>query len=210
MKEFSGQDLSDISRVLVDMGNPLTNTVAGRVNLADNLQANGHITDPDQYIMVLTTGRYEPVVQGKQAEMLLIKAENEKLADGLTQRAVLTDQHMQHIQEHKVILASPEVRDDPNSPVVQATLDHISQHIAILSNPDNATLLALLNQTPLQSAAPAPVQGTGDQLNATNPAVATAENIQQPNMPKPPANTAPGTADLINEQSATAPRPAVA
>lgn len=207
LKEFTGQDLSDISRVLVDMGNPLTNTTAGRVNLADNLQANGHISDPDQYIMVLTTGRFEPVVQGKQAEMLLIKAENEKLADGVPQRAVLTDNHLQHINEHKVILASPEVRDDPNSPAVLSTLAHIQEHMNLMQDPANAQLLMLLGQQPL-APSPAPVQGPGEMLNPTNPAVATAENIQQPNMPKPPENTNPDTAALINEQSAIAPRPA--
>lgn len=207
MREFSGQDLSDISRVLVDMGNPLTNTTAGRVNLADNLQANGYISNPDQYIMVLTTGRFEPVTQDKQSELLLIKSENEKMADGVPQRAILTDKHVQHINEHKVILASPEVRDDPNSPVIQATLSHIQEHIALLSDPANATLLMLLGQEPLQMA-PAPIEGTGDMLNPTNPTVASAENVRQPNMPKPPANTNPETAGAIEEQMATAPRPA--
>lgn len=208
LREFSGQDLSNISRVLVDMGNPLTNTTAGRVNLADNLQANGHIADPDQYIMVLQTGRYENLVQGKQAELLLIKAENEKLQDGIPQRAVVTDQHLQHINEHKVILASPEARANPNSPQVVATLSHIQEHIQLLSDPANATLLTLLNQQPLQMA-PAPAEtGLGDAMSPQNPAVATAENIQPPNMPKPPANTAPETAQMIDEQMATLPRPA--
>ncbi len=211
MREFTGQDLSDISRVLVDMGNPLTNTTAGRVNLAEALQAAGHISDPDQYILVLTTGRFEPVIQGKQAEQLLIKAENEKLADGIAQRAVLTDKHLQHINEHTVILASPEVRDDPNSPAVVETLAHIAEHMAILQDPANAQLLTLMGQQPLQPPlAPAPVQGLGDALSPVNPAVATAENIQPPNMPNPPANSTPETAAAINEQMETLPRPSAA
>lgn len=210
LREFTGQDLSDVSRVLVDMGNPLTNTTAGRVNLADTLQANGHIVDPNQYIMVLTTGRFEPVVHGTQAQQLLIKAENEKLADGIPQRALLTDNHIEHIKEHAVIMASPEVRDDPNGPVAVDTLDHMKQHMDILMDPANAMLLSLLGQ---QSLAPAPAPGGGDasaMLNPTNPAVATAENIQQPNMPKPPMNSSPEVASAIEEQSAIAPRPAVA
>lgn len=208
MREFTGQDLSDISRVLVDMGNPLTNTTAGRVNLAEALQAAGHISDPDQYILVLTTGRFEPVIQGKQAELLLIKAENEKLADGVAQRALLTDKQLQHINEHAVILASPEVRDDPNSPAVQATLAHIQEHMDILQNPANAQLLILMGQQPLPPPlAPAPVQGIGAALSPVPPVVATAENIKPPNMPNPPANSTPQTAAAINEQMATLPRP---
>lgn len=205
LRQFTGEDLSKISRVLVDMGNPLTNTTAGRVNLAEQLQTNGYISDPDQFIMVLTTGRYEPVLQGKQSEMLLIKAENEALADGREQTALKTDQHLQHINEHKVILASPEARENPE--ILRITLDHIDQHVALLQDPMNATLLALLNQQSL-APAPAPVEGLGDMMNPTNPAVATAENIKQPNMPNPPQNTSPETAQMINEQMETLPRPA--
>src|SRR5690606_32152609 len=37
MKNFKGSDLDAIKRVTVDMGNPLTRTTAGKVNLADTM-----------------------------------------------------------------------------------------------------------------------------------------------------------------------------
>jgi hypothetical protein len=202
MKEFSGQDLGAINRVTVDMGNPLTRTTAGKENLANNYLEKGMIDNPDQYIQVINTGRLEPVIEGKQAELLLIKSENEMLAEGKQQRALITDQHAQHILEHKTVLASPEVRQDPNSPIIQATLTHIQEHIEFLKTADPA-LLALIHQ---QSMMPPPMPpqngGTGEMLDGAPPVVKQAQGVQQPNMPKPPQGTDPHSADVIQNQGA--------
>lgn len=202
MREFSGQDLSGISRVTVDMGNPLTRTTAGKENLANNYLEKGMIDNPDQYIQVINTGRLEPVIEGKQAELLLIKSENEMLADGQPQRALITDQHAQHILEHKTVLASPEVRMDPNSPIIQATLMHIQEHINFLKTADPA-LLALIHQT---SMAPPPMPpqngGTSEMLDGAPPVVKQAQGVEGPNMPAPPQGTDPQSADVIQNQGA--------
>lgn len=202
MREFSGQDLSGISRVTVDMGNPLTRTTAGKENLANNYLEKGMIDNPDQYIQVINTGRLEPVIEGKQAELLLIKSENEMLADGQPQRALITDQHAQHILEHKTVLASPEVRMDPNSPIIQATLTHIQEHINFLKTADPA-LLALIHQT---SMAPPPMPpqngGTSEMLDGAPPVVKQAQGVEGPNMPAPPQGTDPQSADVIQNQGA--------
>lgn len=203
MKEFSGKDLDLINRVLVDMGNPLTRTTAGKVNLADSLAERNMIDNPDQYIQVVTTGRLEPVIEGKQAELLLIKAENEALAEGTPQVALITDQHSQHILEHKTVLANPEVRQDPNSgPIVKATLEHIQEHINFLQT-GNPALLALIHQ---QSMAPQmPPQGggsgTANMLDATPPGEKAAADVKQPNMPSPPPGTDAQSAAVIQSQN---------
>jgi hypothetical protein len=195
MKEFSGNDLSAINRVMVDMGNPMTRTTAGKVNLAEQMMNFNLIENPDQYIQVITTGRLEPVIQGKQAELLLIKAENEKLADGIPQRALVTDQHSQHILEHKTVLASPEVRQDPNSPVIAATLAHIQEHIELLKTAD-PTLLALIHQQSAAAPGGQPPQA-GQMMEPTNPA---GNMPSMPNMPSPPEGTDPNSAAIIKAQ----------
>ncbi len=197
MKEFVGEDLGSINRVLVDMGNPMTNTVAGRVNLADTLLEKNMIDDPDQYITVITTGRWEPAIQGKQSEMLLIKAENEGLADGIPQRVIITDNHVQHINEHKSVLANTEARQDPNSPMMQATLQHIQEHINALRTGD-PTLLALIHQHSLQPVPQAP--SPAPELNAANPVQQQANGVKMPRLPKPPQGTDQRSAEIINMQ----------
>lgn len=198
MKQFSGDDLGNINRVLVDLGNPLTNMTSGKLNLADQLLERGMIEDPDQYIQVLTTGRLEPVIQGKQMELRLIQAENEKLSDGVPVRAIITDQHAQHILEHKCVMASPEARENPNDPIVVNTLNHIQEHINFLNVADPA-LLALIHQ---QSLAPMmPPQGApGQSMNPATPAAQEAQNVELPQMPSPPAGTDPRSAEIIESQ----------
>jgi hypothetical protein len=201
MAQFTGDDLDMINRVTVDMGNPMTRTTAGKVNLAEQFMANGFVENPDQYIQVVTTGRLEPVIEGKQAELLLIKSENENLADGQPQRALITDQHAEHILEHKTVLASPEVRQDPNSPIVAATLEHIQEHINFLKTADPA-LLALIHQQSLMPPALPPGQdgGTADMIDPTSPVQKEAQDVQQPNMPNPPQGADPASAALIEGQ----------
>lgn len=193
MKEFTGESLDAIKRVTVDMGNPLTQTTAGKVNLADSLMERNMIENPDQYIQVITTGRLEPVIEGKQAELLLIKSENEMLAEGQTQRALITDAHAQHILEHKTVLASPEIRQDPNSPIIAATLAHIQEHINFLRTADPALLSMINQQSMMQPTAPPQDGGTGEMLEG-GPQMPEA---QMPNMPKAPQGTDPVSKEMI-------------
>lgn len=198
MKEFTGDDLDAINRVMVDMGNPMTRTTAGKVNLADQMMQHNLIDNPDQYIQVVTTGRLEPIIEGKQAELLLIKGENEKLADGVQVPVIITDQHSQHILEHKTVLASPEARQDPK--ILQATLAHIQEHINALKSGD-PTLLALVHQQSIAPPQPQGPQGSPAQaMNATPPVVQQAQGVKQPNMPNPPAGADAQSAALIKGQ----------
>ncbi len=203
MKEFKGSDLNAIQRVSVDMGNPMTRTTAGKVNLADALLDKGMVENADQYIQVITTGRLEPVIEGKQANLLLMKGENEMLADGKPQRALITDYHAKHILEHSIVMANPEIRQDPNNPIVAVALEHIQEHIDFLNSPGYQMMAQSLgHQITVPPAQPGqPPQaggGTGNMLNAAPPVAQQAAGVQMPNMPSPPANAAPEDADTIN------------
>ncbi len=203
MRSFSGKDLSQINRVMVDMGNPMTRTTAGKVNLADAYLEKNLIENPDQYIQVVNTGRLEPVIEGKQANLLLIKGENEGLADGKPQRALVTDNHAKHILEHTTVLANPEIRADPNNPIVQVTLAHIQEHMDMAQNPANQALMAMLHQEPAMAPPPAPgAPGqVGAMMNAAPPVVQQAQGVNLPNMPGPPQGADPQSAGIINAQA---------
>lgn len=163
MKEFKGDDLSSINRVIVDVGNPLAKTTAGRVQMAEQMLQMGLIKDPNQYITVMNTGRLDVTTEGTQTELLLIKGENEKLMNGEQVQALAIDDHKQHIMEHKAILSDPDLRRD--EALAGIVLNHIQEHIQLLktSDPD---LLMLLGQQPLQSApgpqGPPPQGGPGE------------------------------------------------
>jgi protein-tyrosine-phosphatase len=194
MKQFTGKDLKLINRVVVDMGNPLSRTTSGRVNLAETLLKNSLVKTPEQYIQVLTTGRLEPVIEGDQAKLLNIKAENEDLADGKSVPVVVTDQHQLHIQEHTVVLASPEARRNPK--LIQIVTDHLQEHINIWKS-TSPELLQLLGMQPAPAA-----PTVAPMMNPTNPLTQAADKVNMPGMPNPPKGTDQASADIINQMKA--------
>src|SRR5690606_3929904 len=53
LQEFSGEDLSAVNRVVVDVTNPLSRTLSGRLEMAkDLLSIPGAIRSPEQYQQV--------------------------------------------------------------------------------------------------------------------------------------------------------------
>jgi hypothetical protein len=148
LKEFKGEDLDMIDRVVVDMGNPMSKTLAGRLQIADNLVERGLVDNPDQYLQVMETGRIDPLLEGKTSEIMNIRGENEKLTTGEGVSAIYTDNHWLHIKEHKNVLSSPDSRQVQE--VVVSTLTHINEHINLLRTTDPGILM-ILGQQPIPS-----------------------------------------------------------
>jgi hypothetical protein len=150
LKEFTGDMINDINRVVVDVGNPLARTTAGRVQMAEQLLQMGLIKNPQQYFMIMNTGKLDPMYEADMSEILLIKKENEFLLEGKQVTAALLDAHRQHIMEHKATASDPELRLNPE--LISNLYDHIQQHIDFLRTAD-ADLLQLIGETPLNDPA---------------------------------------------------------
>lgn len=148
LQEFTGDMIKDIKRVVVDVGNPLARTTAGRVQMADQLMQNKLIKNPNQYFMVIETGRIDSMIEGDISDLLLIKRENEWLMDGKEVFASPLDQHRMHIMEHRCVVNDPELRQNPE--LLARVQDHIQEHIDMLRNVD-PDLLMLINEQPLQN-----------------------------------------------------------
>ncbi len=158
LKEFTGESISAINRVVVDVGNPLSRTIAGRVQMAEQLLQMKLLKSPEQYMQILNTGKLESAMEGEMSELLLIKSENEKMLDGENPITSPLDQHRLHIQEHKAVLADPELRNDQM--MVRNVMDHISQHLDMLRNTD-PDLLNLIGEQPLAPIGGNPATGNG-------------------------------------------------
>ena len=196
MKEFSSKDIDSISRVVVDVGNALSQSTAGRVEMANNLIQMGLITKPEQYFSVMNTGKLETMTEDQTDQNLLVKKENEMLLDGEEVIAVATDSHSLHIRMHKAVLDDPDLRKDPD--LVARTTAHIMEHINLLreTQPDLLTLmgeqpLSPVGGTPVAPGTVAPEQvpagaPTPDPLMA-NPQAQSLDPMQNANLPAPPA-----------------------
>jgi hypothetical protein len=182
MKEFKGNDLENVNRVIVDMGNPLSKTTAGKIQIADTLLQYGFVKNPDMYFSVLQNGRLDSIMDPVQRQLMLIAQENESLSDGNNPPVLMTDNHSMHIQEHKQLLDSPEARNNPDLVVV--VLAHIQEHINQLRTGDK-DLFAILGmqnlppQTPDQSNIPGVTQGA-----SINPMEQVTGSL--PNLPRNP------------------------
>jgi len=191
-KEFTGDDLSQVNRVIVDMGNPLANTTAGKIQLAQDLIQYGIIKSPEQFFTVLNTGNLNTLTEYQQNELLLIRGENEKLAEGKEVIAIAVDQHILHIKEHKGVLSDPDLRMDAD--LVSKVTSHIDEHIELLRQTDPG-LLSIIGEQPLgpEAGTPPNMDAPGQNLNQAPvqgaPAGSPMEQmppVNMPNMPEPP------------------------
>jgi hypothetical protein len=198
LEEFKGEDLQLVNRVQVDVANPLTKTLAGKVQLADSMVERGWIKNPQQYDMVMETGNLDYADEADIKELYQMRSENEIMMSGGKPIAIITDSHLQHIQEHKAVLASPESRKDPM--IVKSVTEHLMEHINLLRTGD-PVLLQMLGQQPVAPAKPSgpqqppqqPQRGPGqpppqaaDIAPAGNMATDMAATINNPRMPTNP------------------------
>lgn len=205
MQEFTGDDLNAVTRVIVDAGNALAQTTAGRSEMATQMMQMNLIKTPEEYLSVINTGKLETMTESQNKQLLLIRAENERLTDGKVDvMAVLTDDHNLHIREHQAVLADPDLRMDVE--LVDRTLGHIQEHINILSDPNVAAILMQMGQQPI--APPMPPMPPGAEGAPADPNAAPAPEApgpQDPNLMNDPAALAP---DLQAQMAGELPQPA--
>jgi hypothetical protein len=190
MGEFSGQDLSNISRVIVSAGNPATRSEAGKLQIAQDLMAKGLIKDANQYFEVLATGELDPMTEGPEAENMLIIKENEQLRRAIPQVAAPWDNHANHINQHFVIMMDPALRQKQNDPVFAAVMQHIMSHAQFLfpgiQAPTDPRLMGLMgNNVQGPPAPPQPQQPTPQPVANPMPAAGPTGGPSAP-APRPP------------------------
>jgi len=156
MVDFKGDDLDTINRVIVDAGNALANSTAGKVQMAEQLLQMKLISTPEQYLEVMNTGKLSSMTKGDMDELTLIRKENEKLLTGQTEvLAVWSDKHSLHIRIHRAVLADPEMRVT-NPDLIERASAHIQEHINLLQTTD-PNALALIGEQPLGPSSGTPV-----------------------------------------------------
>lgn len=125
IKAFKGSDLDKVERITIDLGNPLSQTLAGRAEQADKLLQHGLLTTPQEYLTVVETGQMSPAVKAVDTMLQLVHQENDDLLRGIVPNVLPSDNDQIHMQEHNILYNDPEIRRDPNRLAV------IDQHIAM-------------------------------------------------------------------------------
>lgn len=121
------------------------NTLAGKVNMAENLIQYGKVS-PSDYMSVIQTGKLEAATDKTNSEMLLIRSENEGFLAGEPQIVVDLDDHALHINEHKALINDRTLRKNPE--LLRLVLEHINEHKVALQQVD-PMLLQITGQQPI-------------------------------------------------------------
>lgn len=182
LEEFTADDLNLVDRVLVDMGSPFMNTAAGRLEMAKYYTEQGWITDHQQFMMMATTGQMKLLYEGQQSEMMLIRAENEQLMKGINPPVMITDNILRHLEEHKVVLNSPEARKNPK--IALSTTNHMNEHLKLWRG--------YIDEV------------TGQMVPGIDPDLAALLGLPPPPMMAPPGMT-PNPQGLLPDQGSGAP-----
>jgi len=180
LKKFTGDDVNKINRVIVDMGNPLSRTTAGRVQMAEQMLQMKLLKNPEQYFQVVNTGRLDAAYEGDMSDLLLIKLENEMMLEGEDPIVSPIDRHAIHIIEHRAVINDPDLRKNPA--LVKIVMDHIEEHVNALET-TKPQLLQLIGEQPLTPPETPPSPG-GPEGTPVVPA-ASLENSPMPEMMSP-------------------------
>lgn len=131
---FSKNKISKLDRVVCDIGNPLTKTLGGRLEVSENLLQKGMFKTPQDYLTFIETGQPDVMTEDAFDEQMAIKQENDFLMDGKPVKAIPGEKHLLHSQKHMAIISNPAVR--MNSQMVKNVLDHIQDHLTVKKTED--------------------------------------------------------------------------
>lgn len=143
---WSGQSLQHVTRVAVELADPISQTSQGRILLADKFVQNGWVSTPEQYAQVVSTGRVEPIYKYDRETVRCINMENEMLRKGQAPQALATDNQALHIKGHAPVLSDPRVRRDPE--IAKFVLAHIEEHAKLARIADPVIMAAIGEAVP--------------------------------------------------------------
>lgn len=124
--QVTKDDLSTVEQVYVELGNPISQTAAGRFELGQMMVQMKMVVSPEQLQQVFDTGRLDPMTKRQSEESLNILRENQDLAKGIPVVAMIHDNHLLHGREHPCVVANPSARRDFK--VIDVYSKHMHQH----------------------------------------------------------------------------------
>ena len=179
---FTQADIETISHIKMRTKNPLSDTISGRIEIAQNLLQSGLISNPQDYLKVLETGELGVITDEMSTEDDLIQSENEEMRDGNEVQALIWDDHVAHMSKHKMLLNNPIIRRESN--IIQLVLAHMQEHLDLIEQGDPKILEMAMSDslspdTIMKKNAP-PQTGVAQPPPNTEMAAQPTEGVAQP------------------------------
>lgn len=141
-RAFKGDVLDPINSIEMQEVNPLMQTLAGRIEIADKAVKDGMVKDMQGYVSILDGQPLSRLFDTELSENDLIQSENERMSQGELVKAIAVDKHPLHILKHKTLLNDPNVR--LNGQIVAQVEQHIMEHLQLQKQTD-PLLMAMAN-----------------------------------------------------------------
>lgn len=125
-RKWTGSDLEPITHCFIEVGNPLEQHPAGRLEILQALKDAGVAMTAEDVQQVIETGRLEQAIQPAREESLLISFENDELLEGKTPVVHVVHNHLNHVLKHACLASQPAVLQSPQA--VAALDKHIDWH----------------------------------------------------------------------------------
>ena len=154
-KKFTGDQLAPIKSIKIDAVNPLMQTIAGRIDIAEKTLEKGLVKDLQGYVSILDGEPISNLTRVETSENDLIQSENEMLQAGEDVHALSIDKHPLHIMRHKTLVNDPKIR--MNSASVAKIMAHIEEHNQLEKTTD-PMLMAMANTGTVPEGMPMPQQ----------------------------------------------------
>lgn len=142
LKAYTGDILEPITGFEMQLVNPMMQTMAGRLDIAEKMVSSGLVKDVQGYVAVLDGQPLSRLYESELSEEDLIASENEMMAEGRKVQALSIDDHAKHIMKHKVQLNDPRIRESGEATAL--FMEHILEHLRLQTETD-PLLMAMAN-----------------------------------------------------------------
>ena len=195
-EEVRGEDIGNVVRVKLPLGNPITHSMGGRVQIAENMLAQQAISS-SEYMEIVDGAGLQKLLHRSTSQRILVEQENAMIRRGEVPLCSPTHDPLYHISHHALELNSQQALANPA--IRQAALQHIQQHqqgwaAATVQNPGMLEALGIPLMQAALGAAMGPPPGPGAPAGHAPAGHGAAQGPSESgHMPRPP-QLPPGTA----------------
>lgn len=174
VESFKAENLNSVKKIKVKQGNPILNTVAGRLQLAESvlpLLQQGKNDAVNRYLGIIDGAPIDSLFDSELSENVAVMQEIEALQRGENVIPILTDNHPMYIRAYQKLLYSPIVRR--RGDLVQSLMQLIQERTTLEQqcSPDLKAMLRNLPmpmmQPPVAETTEAPSQAAAQPMNET-------------------------------------------
>lgn len=210
---YKRDNLQSIQGYRMQSVNPLMQSYAGRLEIADKAGERGFLNNMQDFTKIVDGEPLSSLFESDSSENDLITIENEMMLGQQSPQVLASDRHPAHIYSHKKLLNDPRVRADAR--LVQIIQEHAAQHLeqAKLADPlfqamcatgkmPDMTQLAPPGggQPPGQEQGPGALNQVANNEGTAEPNLGEAAEVARPVGNQPEAQPAQPASDLLGRR----------